>query len=51
LPLTEVANPLKDISTAVGLLQALDKWFPKWAVPPPGSGEKLKGGGEAEMGG
>ena len=27
------------------------QWFPKWAVPPPGGGEKLEGGGEAEMGG
>jgi len=29
----------------------LVQWFPKWARPPPGSGEKLWGGVEAEMGG
>jgi len=25
----------------VTLLEDLDQWFEKWAVPPPGGGEKL----------
>ena len=29
---------------------ALDQWFSKWAVPPPGGGGKLEGGAEGPRG-